>query len=45
MAIRVGLQHRTSYRFDRLVNLSPHEIRLRPAPSSYGSSPNSGPPI
>jgi transglutaminase-like putative cysteine protease len=32
MAIRVGLQHRTSYRFDRLVNLSPHEIRLRPAP-------------
>jgi uncharacterized protein (DUF2126 family)/transglutaminase-like putative cysteine protease len=32
MAIRVALQHRTSYRFDRRVNLSPHEIRLRPAP-------------
>ena len=32
MAIRVALQHRTTYRFDRLVNLSPHEIRLRPAP-------------
>ena len=32
MAIRVALQHRTSYRFDRLVGLSPHEIRLRPAP-------------
>ena len=32
MAIRVALQHRTSYRFDRLVNVSPHEIRLRPAP-------------
>jgi len=32
MAIRVGLQHRTTYRFDRPVNLSPHEIRLRPAP-------------
>jgi uncharacterized protein (DUF2126 family)/transglutaminase-like putative cysteine protease len=32
MAIRVALQHRTSYRFDRRVKLSPHEIRLRPAP-------------
>jgi uncharacterized protein (DUF2126 family)/transglutaminase-like putative cysteine protease len=32
MAIRVALSHRTSYRFDRRVGLSPHEIRLRPAP-------------
>jgi uncharacterized protein (DUF2126 family)/transglutaminase-like putative cysteine protease len=32
MAIRVALQHRTRYKFDRLVNLGPHEIRLRPAP-------------
>ena len=32
MAIRVGLTHRTTYRFDRPVKLSPHEIRLRPAP-------------
>jgi uncharacterized protein (DUF2126 family)/transglutaminase-like putative cysteine protease len=32
MPIRVALAHRTSYRFDRLVSLSPHEIRLRPAP-------------
>ncbi|HTP45287.1 MAG TPA: transglutaminase family protein, partial [Casimicrobiaceae bacterium] len=32
MAIRVALQHRTTYNFDRLVNLGPHEIRLRPAP-------------
>ncbi|MFI4925285.1 MAG: transglutaminase family protein, partial [Vicinamibacteria bacterium] len=32
MAIRVGLTHRTTYRFDRPVHLSPHEIRLRPAP-------------
>ena len=32
MAIRVALLHRSTYRFDRLVNLSPHEIRLRPAP-------------
>ena len=30
MPIRVALPHRTSYRFDRLVTLSPHEIRLRP---------------
>ena len=32
MAIRVGLTHHTTYRFDRPVKLSPHEIRLRPAP-------------
>jgi len=32
MPIRVGLQHRTTYRFDRPVSVSPHEIRLRPAP-------------
>lgn len=32
MAIRIALQHRTEYHFDRPVNLSPHLIRLRPAP-------------
>ncbi len=32
MAIRVALSHRTTYQFDRLVNIGPHEIRLRPAP-------------
>ncbi len=32
VAIRVALQHRTTYQFDRLVNVGPHEIRLRPAP-------------
>jgi transglutaminase-like putative cysteine protease len=32
MAIRVALRHRTAYAFDRPVNVSPHEIRLRPAP-------------
>jgi len=32
MTIRVALTHETSYRFDRHVKLSPHEIRLRPAP-------------
>jgi uncharacterized protein (DUF2126 family)/transglutaminase-like putative cysteine protease len=31
VAIRVALHHRTSYTFDRLVNLSPHEVRLKPA--------------
>lgn len=32
MSIRVVLNHRTQYRFDRPVSLSPHEVRLRPAP-------------
>ena len=31
MAIRVALHHLTQYRYDRLVSLSPHRIRLRPA--------------
>ncbi|HAF00710.1 MAG TPA: IMP dehydrogenase, partial [Methylophilaceae bacterium] len=31
MAIRVALHHKTSYQFDRLVNISPHEVRLKPA--------------
>ena len=30
MAIRVALTHRTTYRYDRLISLSPHEVRLRP---------------
>ncbi len=32
MAIRIALQHLTHYRYDRLVSLSPHLVRLRPAP-------------
>jgi uncharacterized protein (DUF2126 family)/transglutaminase-like putative cysteine protease len=34
MTIRVALQHTTSYKFDRLVNVMPHVLRLRPAPHS-----------
>ena len=32
MAIRVAVNHRTEYRYDRPVALSPHVVRLRPAP-------------
>ncbi len=32
MSIRVALHHHTEYLFDRPVALSPHVIRLRPAP-------------
>src|SRR5581483_8371128 len=31
MPIRVALNHVTSYRYDRPVQISPHVIRLRPA--------------
>lgn len=32
MSIKVAIDHRTEYRFDRPVSLSPHVVRLRPAP-------------
>jgi len=32
MAIRVALHHKTTYVYDRLVNLAPQTVRLRPAP-------------
>jgi len=32
MSIHVAINHKTEYRFDRPVGLSPHVVRLRPAP-------------
>jgi len=32
MAIQVALTHRTHYFYDKLVNLAPQIVRLRPAP-------------
>ena len=32
MGIKVALEHRTSYTFDRPVQIHPHVVRLRPAP-------------
>ena len=32
MSIRVALHHRTQYSYDRLTELGPHAVRLRPAP-------------
>jgi len=31
MTIRIAINHRTHYKYDRLVSLSPHVFRLRPA--------------
>jgi transglutaminase-like putative cysteine protease len=32
VAVRVAVEHRTTYRFDRPTALGPHLVRLRPAP-------------
>ena len=34
MALKVAISHKTIYKYDRKVNLSPHIFRLRPAPHS-----------
>lgn len=34
VGIKVALEHRTSYTFDRMVEVHPHVVRLRPAPHS-----------
>jgi len=34
MALKVCISHKTTYKYDKLVNLSPHIFRLRPAPHS-----------
>jgi len=32
MAILVAIKHNTSYKYDHLINMGPHVIRLKPAP-------------
>jgi len=32
MGVHIGIEHRTSYRFDRSIHIHPHVVRLRPAP-------------
>src|SRR5208283_19723 len=34
MSIHVALNHKTTYRYDRPVKVSPQVVRLRPAPHS-----------
>jgi uncharacterized protein (DUF2126 family)/transglutaminase-like putative cysteine protease len=34
MSLKVVISHKTAYKYDRFISLSPHIIRLRPAPHS-----------
>lgn len=34
MALKVVISHKTHYKYDKFISLSPHVIRLRPAPHS-----------
>lgn len=34
MAIKVAINHKTHYKYDRLINLGPHVLRLKPAAHS-----------
>ncbi|WP_147677366.1 transglutaminase family protein [Algibacter pacificus] len=34
MALKIVISHKTKYKYDRPINLSPHIFRLRPAPHS-----------
>ena len=34
MSIKVAIEHKTTYTFDRPITIGPHVIRLRPAPHS-----------
>ena len=34
MALKVAISHKTKYKYDKRISLSPHIFRLRPAPHS-----------
>ena len=37
MSIRIAIKHHTAYHYDRAVVMSPHVVRLRPAPHTRGT--------